>query len=119
SRPRMCGGCVASTSTLHQISLIHCKSIEKDTPVASNTGRSVAFARERPFFAAGTTERRAGFYDRRMSLEWEQTIVDARDPGGLGSWWREALGWVVVNDDPDEFEIRPAADRMPGLLFVP
>jgi hypothetical protein len=54
-----------------------------------------------------------------MSLEWEQTIVDARDPGGLGTWWREALGWVVVNDDPHEFEIRPAADRLPGLLFVP
>jgi hypothetical protein len=27
------------------------------------------------------------------------------------------LGWVVVNDDPDEFEIRPTADRLPGLLF--
>jgi hypothetical protein len=58
------------------------------------------------------------FYDRVMSLEWEQTIVDARDPVTLGSWWREALGWVVINDDPDEFEIRPAADRLPGLLFV-
>jgi Glyoxalase-like domain len=54
-----------------------------------------------------------------MSLEWEQTIVDARDPRGLGLWWRDALGWVVVNDDPDEFEIRPTADRLPGLLFVP
>ncbi len=53
-----------------------------------------------------------------MSLEWEQTTVDARDPSGLGAWWREALDWVVVNDDPDEFEIRPAADRLPGLLFV-
>jgi predicted enzyme related to lactoylglutathione lyase len=53
-----------------------------------------------------------------MSLEWEQTIVDARDPVRLGNWWREALGWVVVNDDPDEFEIRPAADRLPGLLFA-
>ena len=59
------------------------------------------------------------FYTRPMTLEWEQTIVNARDPGTLGSWWREALGWVVVNDDPDEFEIRPAADRLPGLLFVP
>jgi hypothetical protein len=54
-----------------------------------------------------------------MSLEWEQTIVDALDPAVLGSWWREALGWVVVNDDPNEFEIRPSADRLPGLLFVP
>ena len=58
-------------------------------------------------------------YDRPVSLEWEQTIVDARDPGALGSWWRDALGWVVVNDDPDEFEIRPEPDRLPGLLFVP
>lgn len=54
-----------------------------------------------------------------MSLEWEQTIVDARDPAGLGRWWQEALGWIVVNGDPDEFEIRPSADRLPGLLFVP
>ena len=54
-----------------------------------------------------------------MSLEWEQTIVDAHDPGGLGRWWREALGWVVVSDDPEEFEIRPSEDRLPGLLFVP
>src|SRR5205085_7071691 len=59
------------------------------------------------------------FYDRRMSLEWEQTIVDARDPRALGLWWRDALEWVVVNDDADEFEIRPAEDRLPGLLFVP
>ena len=53
-----------------------------------------------------------------MSLEWEQTIIDARDPLALGRWWREALGWVVVNDDPEEFEIRPAANRLPGLLFA-
>jgi hypothetical protein len=53
-----------------------------------------------------------------MGLEWEQTIVDARDPAALGRWWQEALGWVVVNDDPEEFEIRPAVDRLPGLLFV-
>jgi len=53
-----------------------------------------------------------------MSLEWEQTIIDAQDPAALGRWWQEALGWVVVNDDPDEFEIRPAADRLPGLLFA-
>lgn len=54
-----------------------------------------------------------------MSLEWEQTNIDARDPSVLGRWWRDVLGWVVVNDDPGEFEIRPAEDRFPGLLFVP
>ena len=52
------------------------------------------------------------------SLEWEQVIVDAADPGVLGQWWADALAWVVVNDDPAEFEIRPAPDRLPGLLFV-
>lgn len=54
-----------------------------------------------------------------VNLEWEQAVVDAEDPVALGSWWQEALGWVVVvNDDPEEFEIRPAADRLPGLLFA-
>ena len=53
-----------------------------------------------------------------MGLEWEQTIVDAHDPVTLGRWWCDALGWVVVNDDPDEFEIRPSVDRPPGLLFA-
>jgi hypothetical protein len=52
-----------------------------------------------------------------MALEWEQVIVDALDPVALGRWWCDALGWVVVNDDPEEFEIRPAPDRLPGLLF--
>jgi hypothetical protein len=52
-----------------------------------------------------------------VSLEWEQVMVDAGDPGALGRWWATALDWVVVNDDPEEFEIRPAADRVPGILF--
>ncbi len=53
-----------------------------------------------------------------MTLEWEQVIVDATDPVALGRWWAAALEWVVVNDDPEEFEIRPAPDRVPGLLFA-
>jgi hypothetical protein len=56
--------------------------------------------------------------DGRMALEWEQVIVDADDPAGLGGWWATALDWVVVDDDPEEYEIRPAPDRLPGLLFV-
>ena len=54
-----------------------------------------------------------------MSLEWEQIIVDSSRPAELGRWWAAALGWVVVADAEDEFEIRPAASRLPGLLFVP
>jgi hypothetical protein len=53
-----------------------------------------------------------------MGLEWEQVIVDATDTVSLGSWWRDALGWVIVNDDPQEFEIRPTVDRSPGLVFL-
>ena len=53
-----------------------------------------------------------------MALQWEQTIVDAVNPAALGQWWANALGWVVV-DDGGEFEIRPAPDRLPGLLFAP
>jgi Glyoxalase-like domain len=53
-----------------------------------------------------------------MALEWEQVVVDAADPVALGRWWAAALEWVVVNDDPEEFEIRPAPDRRPGLLFA-
>ena len=54
-----------------------------------------------------------------MALEWEQALVDAGDPVALGRWWAEALGWVVVNDAADEFEIRPAPDRLPGIVFLP
>jgi len=53
-----------------------------------------------------------------MSLEWEQVVVDSRDPVALGRWWAEALGWVVVNGSPDEFEIRPSEDQLPGLIFL-
>lgn len=53
-----------------------------------------------------------------MALEWEQTVVAAADPVALGDWWARALGWVVVNDSPDEYEIRPTPDRLPGLLFL-
>ncbi len=52
-------------------------------------------------------------------LEWEQTTVDAGDPVALGQWWAAALRWVVVNDAPEEFEIRPEPDRLPGILFEP
>ena len=55
-----------------------------------------------------------------MELEWEQVVVDAADPAALGAWWVRALGWVMVDDGAEsgEVEIRPAADRLPGLLFA-
>ncbi|WP_225850910.1 VOC family protein [Streptomyces sp. HPF1205] len=53
-----------------------------------------------------------------MALEWEQVVVHSLDPAGLGQWWAEALGWVVVHSSDDEFEIRPEPDRLPGVDFV-
>ena len=54
-----------------------------------------------------------------MALEWEQVNVDAVDPAGLGRWWADLLGWVVVDDSDEVFEIRPSEDELPGLLFAP
>ncbi len=51
-------------------------------------------------------------------LKWEQITVDARDPASLGGWWANALGWVVVDDNPEVFEIRPTPEQYPGLLFL-
>lgn len=54
-----------------------------------------------------------------MTLQWEQVVVDSTDPVALGQWWADVLGWVVVNDAVDEFEIRPSREQLPGLVFVP
>lgn len=51
-------------------------------------------------------------------MEWEQVVVHSVDPSALGRWWAEALGWVVVYESDDEFEIRPEPDRLPGVDFV-
>jgi hypothetical protein len=37
----------------------------------------------------------------------------------LRRWWAEAPGRVVVDDAADAYELRPAPDRLPGLLFGP
>lgn len=52
-----------------------------------------------------------------MNLKWEQTVIYALNPVELGQWWSKALGWVVVNDGSEDFEIRSAPDRLPGILF--
>ena len=53
-----------------------------------------------------------------MALQWEQVVVEAEDATALGRWWAEALDWVVVDDDPPVFEIRPTPDQVPGILFL-
>lgn len=53
-----------------------------------------------------------------MGLEWEQVVIEAVDPEGLGRWWSEALGWVVVDDAQEVFEIQAQVDQLPGILFL-
>lgn len=45
--------------------------------------------------------------------------MDAEDPARLARWWAEALGYQLVNEQPDEVEIRRSPDELPGLVFVP
>ncbi|MCP4966502.1 MAG: VOC family protein [bacterium] len=54
-----------------------------------------------------------------MNLRWEQVVVDAVDPVALGTWWAAALGWTVVNDDPNAFEIQREPEQLPGMIFLP
>jgi predicted enzyme related to lactoylglutathione lyase len=54
-----------------------------------------------------------------MAVQWEQIVVDAEDPARLARWWAEALGYTIVNEEPDEIEIRRTPDELPGLLFGP
>ncbi|MFC7532165.1 VOC family protein [Actinoplanes sp. GCM10030250] len=54
-----------------------------------------------------------------MPSRWEQVVVDAEDPARLARWWAEALGYVIVNEEPGEVEIRRTPDELPGLLFTP
>ena len=53
-----------------------------------------------------------------MASSWEQITVDAEDPARLARWWAEALGYVLVHEDPDVVEIRRDHDQFPGLLFT-
>jgi len=110
--PRLAGGCRWSRSTRRRRwSAPPARSRSSHLPGA---GRS----------SLRWVRRRVRLRDRpgrvcEVDLIWEQVVVDAHDPVALGRWWAEALGWVVVGDAADEFEIRPTPDRVPGLLFVP
>jgi len=54
-----------------------------------------------------------------MPSRWEQIVVDSEDAARLARWWAEALGYVIVTEEPDEVEIRRSPDELPGLLFTP
>src|SRR5215218_1061630 len=56
---------------------------------------------------------------RDVDLIWEQVVLTLMIRSRLVDGTPKALGWVVVGDAADEFEIRPTPDGVPGLLFVP
>jgi hypothetical protein len=57
-----------------------------------------------------------------MSLRWQCICIDCDDPGTLGHWWAELLGWRVTFEDGDEVVIEPPAGSpedgvSPDILF--
>jgi hypothetical protein len=54
-----------------------------------------------------------------MPLDWEQVVVDSKDPQALGRWWADALDWVITIDSHEEFEIRSTPESTPGMIFTP
>lgn len=54
-----------------------------------------------------------------MGSLWQNLVVDAQDPARLARWWAEALGYQIVNETPDEVEIRRAPQTLPAFVFVP
>src|SRR5215212_1153619 len=101
--PRLAGGCRWSRSTRRR---------RWSAPPARS--RSSTPSRSPVAAVCVGVRRRVRLRDRPgrvcdVDLIWEQVVVDAHDPVALGRWWTEALGWVVVGDTADEFEIRPTS----------
>lgn len=53
-----------------------------------------------------------------MSLNWEELVVDSHDFRMLGTWWSEALGWPIAEQNEYELEIRNPNGASPTILFL-
>lgn len=53
-----------------------------------------------------------------MGLEFEELVVDSRNPAELGKWWAEALGWESSEDSDGDVVVQAAGGRLPSLLFI-
>jgi hypothetical protein len=53
-----------------------------------------------------------------VSLDWEELVVDSRDFRQLGTWWSEALGWTIAEQNEYELEIRNPNGAGPTILFL-
>ena len=58
-----------------------------------------------------------------MALRWQNIGIDCADPGPLGRWWAELLGWRITFEDEDEVVLEPPAGSpqdgvSPDILFL-
>jgi len=58
-----------------------------------------------------------------MGLRWQATCIDCADPGTLGRWWAELLGWRLTYEEDDEVVLEPPEGSKedgvsPDLLFL-
>jgi len=54
-----------------------------------------------------------------MAVRFYQLTVDARDPAALARWWAQVLGHQILLESDSEVILGSAADRYPGMCFVP
>ncbi|MFE5242197.1 MULTISPECIES: VOC family protein [unclassified Streptomyces] len=54
-----------------------------------------------------------------MAVSLYTVVVDAHDMSALARFWCQVLDWRIVYEDEHEVTIGAAADRLPGLCFVP
>jgi len=53
-----------------------------------------------------------------MATRLWSVVFDAADPGSLGRWWSEAVGWPVEYEAPDEVVVASGEEGVPSLVFV-
>jgi hypothetical protein len=54
-----------------------------------------------------------------MAVRFYQLVIDAHDPAALARWWAEVLGHQILFESDAEVIVGSAADRYPGIVFVP
>jgi hypothetical protein len=42
-----------------------------------------------------------------MAVRFQAVCVDCSNPGSLGRWWAEALGWRITHEEDDEVVLEP------------
>jgi len=58
-----------------------------------------------------------------MALRWQAICIDSTDPGPIGHWWAELLGWRITHEEDDEVVLEPPAGGpedgvSPDILFA-